>query len=414
MRTILEELKERGLVNQISNEKALSTLLKKPVVLYCGFDATSESLQIGNLLPLITLLRFQKFGHQPIVLIGKGTSLIGDPSGKRTERVLETKEKVNFYSEKIKKQCQKFFQGKAKILTNDLWLNKWTLIDFLRDIGKHFSLGYMLAKESVKSRLATGISFTEFSYMLLQAYDFFYLFKKFNCQLQIGGSDQWGNITAGIDLIRKLTQKEAFGLTLPLVTKADGTKFGKTETGTIWLDPSKTSPYQFYQFLVNVDDRDVIKFLKYFSFLSLEEIKNLEEAVSSQPEKRQAQKVLAKELTSLVHGSETAQKVEKISQRLFSGELEGLSFKEIGEVFQWLPSISLSFSKMSLVDLLVASGVAFSKREARELIDGRAIRLNGQLITEKEKILTRKDFLQGKFLIIKKGKRNYYLVNFSS
>lgn len=410
MKHILEELQERGLIDQISNEKALRKVLKKPTVLYCGFDATAESLQIGNLFPLLTLLRFQYFGHRPIVLIGKGTSLIGDPSGKRTERVLQDKEMVEFYCGKIKEQCQKILGEKIKVLTNDLWLTKWSLIDFLREIGKHFSLGYMLAKESVKSRLASGISFTEFSYMLLQAYDFLYLFQKFNCQLQIGGSDQWGNITAGIDLIRKITKKEAYGLTLPLVTKADGTKFGKTEAGSIWLDPLKTSPYQFYQFLINVDDRDVVKLLKYYTFLSLEEIKSLEKATQLKPETREAQKVLAKELTSLVHGKEVVQKVEKISQALFFGEIENLPFEELKEAFHWLPSTSLSFPKIALIDLLISVRAASSKREARELIEGKAIKINGRLITKKEKIITKKDFLKGKFLIIKKGKRNYYLV----
>jgi len=414
---ILEDLEFRGLIQQITDAENLSRRLKKsPVVLYCGFDATGDSLQVGNLLPAICLKRFQLAGHKPIVLIGGGTSLIGDPSGKTSERNLNPQEKVEEWSEKIKAQLASILESdspknKVQILTNSAWLGNLKMIDFIRDVGKHFTLGYMLAKESVKSRLESGISFTEFSYMLFQAYDFLKLYQDFNCELQIGGSDQWGNITAGIDLIRKITGKEVFGLTLPLIMKSDGTKFGKTESGAIWLDPKKTSPYQFYQFWINTGDKDVIKFLKYFTFLSKEEILNLEKEVKKNPEKREAQGVLAREMTRLIHAEKSLSKAEKISRALFYGELKNLSKEEIEEGFQDVPSYIIEKQReIPLVELLVKSGASSSKRQAREDIKNGAISVNGEIYKETNKILTPKNCFYNEYLIICKGKKNYFLI----
>jgi len=414
---ILEDLEFRGLIQQTTDAENLSRRLKKsPVVLYCGFDATGDSLQVGHLLPAICLKRFQLAGHKPIVLIGGGTSLIGDPSGKTSERNLNPQEKVEEWSEKIKAQLASILESdypknKVQILTNYTWLGNLKMIDFIRDVGKHFSLGYMLAKESVKSRLESGISFTEFTYMLLQAYDFLKLHEDFNCELQIGGSDQWGNITAGIDLIRKITGKEVFGLTLPLIMKSDGTKFGKTESGAIWLDPKKTSPYQFYQFWINTGDKDVIKFLKYFTFLSKEEILNLEKEVKKNPEKREAQGVLAREMTRIIHGEKSLSKAEKISRALFYGELKNLSKEEIEEGFQDVPSYIIEKQReIPLVELLVKSGASSSKRQAREGIKNGAISVNGEIYKETDKILTPKNCFYNEYLIIRKGKKNYFLI----
>ena len=414
---ILEDLEFRGLIQQTTDAENLSRRLKKsPVVLYCGFDATGDSLHVGHLLPAICLKRFQLAGHKPIALIGGGTSLIGDPSGKTSERNLNPQEKVEEWSEKIKAQLASILESdsaknKVQILTNYTWLGNLKMIDFIRDVGKHFSLGYMLAKESVKSRLESGISFTEFTYMLLQAYDFLKLHEDFNCELQIGGSDQWGNITAGIDLIRKITGKEVFGLTLPLIMKPDGTKFGKTESGAIWLDPKKTSPYQFYQFWINTNDKDVIKFLKYFTFLSKDEILKLAEEVKKNPEKREAQRILAREMTRIIHGEKSLSKAEKISRALFYGELKNLSKEEIEEGFQDVPSYIIEKQReIPLVELLVKSGASSSKRQAREGIKNGAISVNGEIYKETDKILTPKNCFYNEYLIIRKGKKNYFLI----
>ncbi len=413
---ILEDLKYRGLINQVTDWEGLGKKLsKRPQVLYCGFDVTSDSLQLGNLLPLLTLKRFQLFGHKPIALLGNGTSLIGDPSGKKAERILNSKKTVADWSKGIKRQMEKvMFSGgknKAKVIGNYDWLGKIKMIDFIRDIGKHFPIGAMLAKESVKSRIEAGISFTEFSYMLLQSYDFLRLCEDHGCILQIGGSDQWGNITAGIDLIRKIYQVETYGLTIPLITKSDGSKFGKTEAGAVWLDAKKTSPYQFYQFWINVDDQDVVQFLKYFTFLSHEEIDGLEEETKLHPEKRIAQKVLAKEMTVLIHGEKNYEEAEKISQALFYGKIQSLSKKQIEEVLANVPSSSVKEpDKISLVDFLVSAGVAPSKRQAREDVESSAISINGEICSDIEKSLRFSDRLFNEYIVIRKGKKNYFLV----
>jgi tyrosyl-tRNA synthetase len=355
-------------------------------------------------------------GHNPIAVAGGGTGLIGDPSGKSSERMLNPKKTVDEWTEKIKKQLAQFldFDSKknpARIVNNYDWLSKLKTIEFLRDIGKHFSIGSMLSKESVKARLDAGISYTEFSYMILQAYDFLELYKNYNCEMQAGGSDQWGNITAGIDLIKKITGGTAFGLTFPLVTKADETKFGKTESGTIWLDSKKTTPYQFYQFWINTDDRDVVKFINYFTFLSENEISALEEKTEREPEKREAQRVLAREVTKLVHGRETMLKAEKISQALFYGNLKDLSEKEIEEGFKDVPSTIIEKKKeIGFMELILTAKVSASKRQAREDIKNGAISVNGEVCTDISKVMRASERLWNKYIILRKGKKNYFLI----
>ena len=355
-------------------------------------------------------------GHIPIAVVGGGTGLIGDPGGRNSERGLNPKKLVDEWTEKIKNQLEKFldFDSKknpAKIVNNYDWLSKLETIEFLRDIGKHFSVNNMISKESVKSRLEAGISYTEFSYMVLQAYDFLELYRNYKCEMQAGGSDQWGNITAGVDLIKKITGGQTYGLTFPLVTKSDETKFGKTEAGTIWLDHKKTTPYQFYQFWINMDDNDVIKFIKYFTFLSKDEIIYLEEKIKKAPEKREAQRVLAKEVTSLVHGEKEMLKAEKISQALFYGNLKDLSEKEIEEGFKDVPSkIIQNKNEIELAEIVLNAGASPSKRQAKEDIKNGAISVNGENFTDTDKKISASERLFKKYIIIRKGKRNYFLV----
>lgn len=415
---ILDDLKARGLVYQNTDEEALYKRFETPITLYCGFDPTADSLHIGHLLPVLILRRFQLSGHRPIALVGGGTGLIGDPSGKASERTLNPTEVVQEWANRIKEQLGRFldFEGDKNpaILANNYeWLGSLQVIEFLRDIGKNFPLGTMLAKDSVESRMGRGISFTEFSYMILQSYDFMKLNELYGCELQIGGSDQWGNITSGIDLIRRMSvgeDRQVHGLTMPLVTKSDGTKFGKTEGGAIWLDPEKTSPYNFYQFWVNTDDRDVIKYIKYFTFLSIEEINQLAQEVESQPEKRNAQRMLAKEVTELVHGVEARERAEKISQALFTGGLENLSGAEVEEGFSDVPSAEVNDAEMLLVDALIALGAVSSKRQARESIESGAVSVNGVRQTDTGVSIAQLDKLDGKFIVIRRGKKNYYLL----
>jgi len=411
---ILDDLKFRGLLNQSTDYDVLYKRLgEKPCVLYCGFDVTADSLQIGNLLPLITLKRFQLANHQPIALLGNGTSLIGDPSGKKAERVLSSKKTVADWSKGIKEQMERIIsvdiKGRVKVIGNLDWLGEIKMIDFIRDIGKHFSVGAMLAKESIKSRIEAGISFTEFSYMLLQSYDFLRLHEDHGCDLQIGGSDQWGNITAGIDLIRKISQAETYALTIPLITKSDGTKFGKTESGTIWLDAKKTSPYQFYQFWINVEDKDVISFLKYFTFLPHEEILRLEnEEVVKNPQNRVAQRVLAQEVTKLVHGEKELKGAEEITRALFGGDIKNLSKKDTESAFGSAFHFEIKNKEVvNIVDLLVDTNIAESRREAKEFVISDSTTVNGRLINDTETNLTKKDRLHD-YIIIRKGKKNYF------
>ncbi|GAA4856771.1 tyrosine--tRNA ligase [Paenibacillus vulneris] len=414
---ILKELQYRGLIQQLTDEEGLAKKLsEEPVVLYAGFDPTADSLHIGHLLPILCLKRFQMAGHLPIALVGGGTGLIGDPSGRSTERSLNTQDIVEEWVGKLRNQLSRFLDfdstvNPARMANNYDWLGNLNVITFLRDIGKNFSVNYMLAKDSVDSRLSNGISFTEFSYMILQAYDFYRMNTDINCSLQVGGSDQWGNITAGLELIGKTTGNKAFGLTMPLVTKSDGSKFGKTAGGAVWLDPEKTSPYQFYQFWINTHDNDVVKFLKYFTFLSHEEIERLEEQVKTSPEKREAQRVLAKEVTELVHGEEAALSAIKISEVLFSGNVSILTGREIEDAFQDVPSSEIS-GETALIDLLISVKAAPSKRQARQDIESGAVSVNGTKVTDLDKVLQPSDGLEGKYIVIRRGKKNYYLAKF--
>jgi len=418
--SILKDLEFRGLLHQITDREGLEKKLsEEKVVLYCGFDPTADSLHIGSLLPILTLRRFQLAGHVPLALVGGGTGLIGDPSGKANERTLNGPEVVEAWSQSIKNQLSRFLDfnetldNPAELVNNYDWLGPLNVIEFLRDIGKSFTVNYMLAKDSVDSRITKGISFTEFSYMILQSYDFLKLSETKNCSLQIGGSDQWGNITAGLELIGKTSDKRAYGATLPLVTKSDGQKFGKTEGGAIWLDAEKTSPYQFYQFWVNTDDNDVVRFLKYFTFISHEEIERLEQEVKQQPEKREAQKVLAREVTKLVHGEEALQSSLNITAALFSGNIQELTRTEIEEAFKDVPSTTLEQDDMALVDLLIAVGAAPSKRQARQDIESGAVTVNGVRIQQVEAVVNELGRLGESYLIVRRGKKNYYLVKFA-
>ncbi|MEC1694668.1 tyrosine--tRNA ligase [Schinkia azotoformans] len=416
---LLKDLEFRGLINQVTDLEGLQKELEKgPITLYCGFDPTADSLHIGHLLTVLTLRRFQLAGNNPIALVGGATGLIGDPSGKKAERTLNETEIVVEWSNSIKRQLSQFldFEGenKAKVVNNYDWTGNLDVITFLRDVGKNFGVNYMLAKDSVESRIQSGISFTEFSYMILQSNDFLNLYKNENCRLQIGGSDQWGNITAGLELIRKSTDEEAkaYGFTIPLVTKADGTKFGKSEGGAIWLDAEKTSPYEFYQFLINTDDKDVVKFLKYFTFLSPEEIEALAAEVEEAPEKRTAQKRLAEEVTKLVHGEEALQQAIRISEALFSGDIQNLSAAEIKQGFKDVPSYECKQDEISLLDLLVESKISPSKRQAREDISNGAIYINGERTTELDRVVAAEDRIEGQFTIIRRGKKKYYLIKY--
>lgn len=414
---LLEDLQYRGLINQITDEEGLKKIIaEESVKLYCGFDPTADSLHIGHLLPILILRRFQLAGHQPIALVGGATGLIGDPSGKKAERTLNAKETVENWVESIKGQLSRFLDFDSKenpaIMANNYdWTGKMDVITFLRDVGKNFGLNYMLAKDTVQSRLETGISFTEFSYMILQSLDFLKLYETENCRLQIGGSDQWGNITAGLELIRKTHEEaKAFGLTVPLVTKADGTKFGKTEGNAVWLDPEKTTPYEFYQFWINTDDRDVVNYLKYFTFLSHEEIEKLAKATAEQPEKRLAQKALAEDITKLVHGEAALKQAIRISEALFSGNIKELNGAEIEQGFKDVPSYTNKEAEVNLVDLLVASKISPSKRQAREDIQNGAIYINGDRVTDLGYVLSDLDKIESKFTIIRRGKKKYYLI----
>jgi tyrosyl-tRNA synthetase len=414
---LLPELEFRELIYQLTDQESLAKRLEdSPITLYIGFDPTADSLHIGSLLPILLLRRFQLAGHRPIAVVGGGTGLIGDPSGKANERTLNTKEIVQEWTDSIRRQLERFLDfddpvNPAQIVSNYEWLGQLEMIDFLRDIGKHFTVGTMLAKESVRSRLDSGISFTEFAYMILQAYDFLQLKEQYNCEMQAGGSDQWGNITAGIDLIRRIRGETAHGLTIPLVTQADGTKFGKTEGGAIWLDADKTTPYQFYQFWINTDDRDVIRYLKFFTFLFQEEILNLAEEVAQKAWERTAQRVLAREVTTLVHGPEAMQSAENISQALFYGKVSELSAAEIEEGLNDVPSYQVDDKQeVELVQLLAEANISPSKRRAREDIQNGAISINDERCTDTGRILTPDDRLAGRYTVLRRGKNKYYLI----
>jgi len=413
---LIPDLEFRGLVYQATDLDGLAERLATgPITVYTGFDPTADSMTVGNLVPILLLRRYQLAGHKAIALAGGGTGLIGDPSGKSEERQLNTDDIVAAWTEKVKGELERFLDfggaNPAVMVNNHDWLASVSAIEFMRDVGKHFPVSYMLAKDSVASRLQTGISYTEFSYMVLQAYDFLVLNEKYGCELQSGGSDQWGNITAGTDLIRRAAGNKAFGLTCPLVTKADGTKFGKTEGGTIWLDRNKTSVYQFYQFWINSEDQKVVDYLKIYTFLDKDAILQLEQAVREQPEKREAQRKLAEEVTTLVHGADAAKSAENISQALFSGEFHKLAEDEILEGFHDVPTHKMEQEEMGLIDLLVTAKISSSKREARQDVQNGSIYINGERHTELDSTIRLQDGLHGKYLIMRRGKKKYTIVS---
>ncbi|HFF7741166.1 TPA: tyrosine--tRNA ligase [Staphylococcus aureus] len=415
---LIEDLKWRGLIYQQTDEQGIEDLLnKEQVTLYCGADPTADSLHIGHLLPFLTLRRFQEHGHRPIVLIGGGTGMIGDPSGKSEERVLQTEEQVDKNIEGISKQMHNIFEfgtdHGAVLVNNRDWLGQISLISFLRDYGKHVGVNYMLGKDSIQSRLEHGISYTEFTYTILQAIDFGHLNRELNCKIQVGGSDQWGNITSGIELMRRMYgQTDAYGLTIPLVTKSDGKKFGKSESGAVWLDAEKTSPYEFYQFWINQSDEDVIKFLKYFTFLGKEEIDRLEQSKNEAPHLREAQKTLAEEVAKFIHGEEALNDAIRISQALFSGDLKSLSAKELKDGFKDVPQVTLSNGTTNIIDVLIETGVSPSKRQAREDVNNGAIYINGERQQDVNYELTSDDKIDSEFTIIRRGKKKCFMVNY--
>jgi len=414
--SIINELKWRGAVNQQTDEDGLGKLVnEKAVGLYAGIDPTGDSMHIGHLIPFMILKRFQLAGHRPYIVIGGATGSIGDPSGKKAERVLQTMDQVRHNQDCLTHQMEHLFgqDGSFKIVNNYDWLSKISLLDFLRDYGKLFNVNNMLNKEVVASRLEVGISYTEFTYQILQSIDFLHLFEAEDVQLHIGGADQWGNITAGIDLIHKQhgADARAYGLTIPLLLKADGTKFGKSEGGNIWLDPEKTSPYEFYQFWINTDDRDVVKFLKYFTFLDEDEIKHLEATVADHPEKREAQIRLAEEVTEFVHGKDTVVEAQHITKALFSGDVADLTASEIEQGFKKMPSVTVNADQKNIVEWLVDdTKIESSRRQAREDLTNGAIRINGEKVTATDVAIDPTSAFDGKFVIVRRGKKRYFLV----
>ncbi|MBP0724930.1 tyrosine--tRNA ligase [Bacillus sp. RG28] len=414
---IIDELEWRDAINQQTDAEGLRKLVEeKKISLYCGVDPTGDSMHIGHLIPFMMMKRFQLAGHHPVILIGGATGTIGDPSGRQTERQLQTLEQVQQNVDALTAQMQKLFDfggnSEVKMVNNYDWTKDVSILDFLRDYGKNFSINTMLGKDIVSSRLETGISFTEFSYQILQSMDFHHLFKAEDVQLQIGGSDQWGNITSGLDLIRKKEGPEAkvFGLTIPLLLKSDGTKFGKTAGGAIWLDPEKTTPFEFYQFWLNTDDRDVVKYLKFFTFLTKDRIDELAAKVETEPHKREAQKVLAEEMTKFVHSENALLQAEKITAALFSGDIKSLTADEIEQGFKDMPTFHATEETKNIVDWLVDLGIEPSKRQAREDINNGAILMNGDKVTDVNTDVTAENSFDGRFIIIRKGKKNYSLV----
>ena len=405
---LLPDLEWRGLIHQ--NTDGLGEVLSKgPISLYCGFDPTASSLHVGSLLPVMMLMRFQQAGHRPIALVGGGTGMIGDPSGKTAERQLNSLEIVEENSRGLKTQLEKFldFAGShaAQMRNNADWLMQLGAVDFMREVGKHFTLNYMLAKESVQMRMESGISYTEFSYMLLQAYDYRELFRRDGVTLQIGGSDQWGNITAGLELIRRTDSGDCHALTFPLMTTASGAKFGKTESGSVWLDPARTSPYKFYQFWINIDDRDAVRYLRFFTMLGRPEIEAIEKEMTERPQDRSAQLAIAREVTARVHGADAARVAEDVSRLLFQkGDPSSLSGEALDALAQEVPFVEMP-SLTNVIDGLVALGLAASKGAARRLVDQGGVSVNGQRVTD-----TLGEPLLGKYYLIRKGSRDYGLI----
>lgn len=422
MTSLIEELRRRELL-QDATEGTAEHLAEERRTVYIGFDPTAASLHLGNLVPIMGLVHAQRAGHTPIALVGGGTGLIGDPSGKTVERQLLTKEQAAENAEGIRRQLEHFLDfeavaNPARMRNNHEWLGGLALVDFLRDIGKHFSVNQLMAKESVRSRLddaETGISFTEFSYVLLQSYDFLELYRREGCTVQMGGSDQWGNITAGIDLVRRVEGGRAHGIVFPLVTNASGTKFGKSEAGNVWLDPELTSPFRFYQYWINVDDADVVRYLEFFTLKSADEIDELAIAVEREPHRRAAQRALAEEVTRRLHGETGLAAAVRATDALFGGEIEGLGADEIADVFADVPSSSVDGAELEgegrpLVDLLARTELASSKGDARRSIRGGGVYVNGRRVEDESRAVTMDDTIEGRFVLLRKGKKRYHLV----
>lgn len=422
MKNLLEEYRARDLL-QDATEGVSEHLLEAPRTIYIGFDPTARSLHLGSLVPIMGLVHAQRAGHTPIALVGGGTGLIGDPSGKTAERQLLTKELAAENAEGIRSQLEHFLDFEVKSnparMRNNLdWLGDITLVDFLRDVGKHFSVNQMMAKESVKRRIRdeeSGISFTEFSYALLQSYDFLELYRREGCTVQMGGSDQWGNITTGIDLVRRMEGDRAFGVTYPLVTNSSGAKFGKSETGNVWLDPALTSPFRFYQYWINVEDADAVRYLKFFSLLDLDEIAGLADALEKEPHRRAAQRALAEDVTRRLHGQTGLAAAERATKALFGGGIEGLSADEIADVFADVPSSELVREDLQgggklVIDLLLDSGLASSRGDARRSIEGGGVYVNSIRVEGVDATVSTEQTIEGRFLLLRKGKKSYHLV----
>lgn len=416
MSNLLEELKYRDLVYQQTDEEGIKKLLEtESVSIYCGTDPTGDSLHVGHLLPFLTLKRFAKYGHKPVVLVGGGTGIIGDPSGRSEERQLQSLETIAENAKKLENQLRNIFRGDENIefVNNGDWLGKMSMIEFLRDYGKLINVNYMLAKDSVSSRLENGLSFTEFSYTLLQGIDYAYLNEHHGVKMQLGGSDQWGNITTGLEIMRKLRgDVEAYGFTIPLMLKSDGTKFGKSTGGAVWLDPEKTTPYEFYQFWFNTADNDTISAIKKFTFLEKEEIEKLEESLAKEPHLRLAQKALAEELVKIVHGEAALESALNITKALFSGNIKELTFDELKVAVKGMPKAQLPKDDINIVDFLVESGVVTSKRQAREDVNNGAISINGDKVTDLAFSVDNSSRLEDSFTVVRRGKKNYKLVEY--
>ncbi len=427
MADFVEDLRFRGLIHQMTDPELGARLDAVPVTLYTGFDPTADSLHVGHLLQVCNLKRFQEAGHRPIAVAGGGTGFIGDPGGKSEERSLLTEEQLEVNLAGIRAQLARFIDvgpdggGRALMVNNADWLASMSLFAFLRDVGKHFTVNQMVAKDSVRSRLSRadqGISYTEFSYMLLQAYDFLRLFDDHGCTLQVGGSDQWGNITMGIELIRKVRHAESFGMTTPLVLKADGTKFGKTESGAVWLDPARTSPYQLYQFFLRSEDAMVGTYLRYFTFLPHEEILDLDRATAEHPEKREAHRVLARQVCTLVHGADETDRAEQAAAALFGGDVSGLDERTLLDVFADVPSTDLPSGRLDgegvlLVDLLADTGLVGSKSQARTAVGQGGAYVNNVRADDVTRRLTGRDLVAGRYVVLRRGKRDHHLVRFA-
>ncbi|MDT2884179.1 tyrosine--tRNA ligase [Lactococcus lactis] len=417
---IFDELKARGLVFQTTDEAALSKALTEDMVsYYVGYDPTADSLHLGNLVLILTMKRLQMAGHKPYALVGGATGLIGDPSFKDSERSLQTKDTVTKWSGKIRSQLERFLdfengENKAEMTNNYNWFENLTFIDFLRDVGKHFTVNYMISKDSVKSRMESGISYTEFAYQIMQGYDFYELNQLHNVTLQLGGSDQWGNMTAGTELLRRKANKQGHVITIPLITDSTGKKFGKSEGNAIWLDADKTSPYEMYQFWLNVDDADAVKMLKIFTFLSLEEITEIEEQFEAARHERLAQKVLAREVVSLVHGKAAYEQAVKTSEILFGGgDLRQLDAKSILTGLKAAPQHQVTDDEdLTLVELLISAGIAPSKRQAREDITNGAIYINGERVQALDYVLTDSDKIENRLTVIRRGKKKNFVLTY--